>query len=531
MKIGITSRLFLAILLATGFAVLSNVLIVQWSLGRGFLRFVNTLEKDGVSRLAVKLEEVYHAEQSWERFRNDPGRWHLLLLALFPDLAPPPHERERPPDLSWQENPPPEPPPRPLSGTQELDGYLSRRAEKRPPAVGRPLPAPRTPPSSQRHDTPPAPPKQTRFMRGFATRLFLLDANRKLVAGRHIATSASDAADTTPLLDQGRVVGYLGFVPNTRLADDRQLRFLKEQKLAFILVASIVVLLAAGLSLLLARRLVRPLRGLADATQKLSSGDFSIRVPVVSGDEVGQLAANFNSLALTLEKNEQARRQWVADISHELRTPLAILRGEIESLQDGIRLPDIEALRSLHSEVLRLSLLVDDLYQLAMSDLGALTYRKETVDLTEVLNEAAASYLPEFAAKGIVLSLGFSSQAKALVSGDPERLRQLFANLLSNALKYTDAGGELRLSLSRHEQRVMVDFQDSAPGVPARDMERLFDRLYRVETSRNRETGGAGLGLSICRNIIEAHQGTISAQPSPLGGVWIRVELALLEES
>ncbi|HEY5973808.1 MAG TPA: ATP-binding protein, partial [Geobacteraceae bacterium] len=256
-----------------------------------------------------------------------------------------------------------------------------------------------------------------------------------------------------------------------------------------------------------------------------AAGDYSTRVPVVSTDELGQLAGDFNTLALTLAQNEQARRQWVADISHELRTPLAILRGEIEALQDGIRKPSPDSIRSLHGEVLRLGRLVDDLYQLSLSDLGALQYRRERLDLAVLVGDVVSAHRAEFTANNIGLSASLPADGTAQLLGDPERLHQLFANLLANSLKYTAAGGELRIAMTCDGCTVSIDFQDSAPGVTDTDLERLFERLYRVEASRNRATGGAGLGLAICRNIVEAHQGTISARPSPLGGLWVRVEL------
>jgi two-component system sensor histidine kinase BaeS len=324
---------------------------------------------------------------------------------------------------------------------------------------------------------------------------------------------------------QGRVVGYLGLLPHEKISDERQLRFLKQQKNAFALVAGVLVLLAAGLALILATRLIRPIRALAGATHDLASGRYDTRVPEASSDELGQLARDFNVLALTLEKNEQARRQWVADISHELRTPLAVLRGEIEAIQDGIRKPTEDSIRSLHGEVMRLSRLVDDLYQLSLSDLGALTCRKEELDLAALLTDVMAMYRDEFVDKGIRITDDVSLKPGPVVFGDPERVHQLFANLLDNALKYTDSGGELAILLECRDGLVTIDFLDSAPGVPENDLEKLFDRLFRVESSRNRKTGGAGLGLAICRNIIEAHSGTIVARPSPTGGLWIRVTL------
>ncbi len=484
MKISITHRLFLAIILAAGMAVISMVIIMQWSMRLGFLRYLDTMEKTGFSRLAGSLEEGYCPESGWDFVVNDPTLWDELVMTAIPEGGPPlpPQSRSGPrPD-----GPPPNP-----------------GMEKGEP--------PGPPPSLAQH---------------FDQRLFLLDADRKVVISQ---VEVPEDSKASTLLHQGKIVGYLGLLPRKAPSEPHQERFLKEQSLAFAMVAGVVLLLAAGLSLLLSRRLVRPLRGLAEATRHLAAGTFSTRVEVVSADELGQLAVNFNSLAMTLEKNEQARRQWVADISHELRTPVAILRGEIEALQDGIRPPDSQALRSLHSEALRLARLVDDLYQLTMSDLGALSYRKEKVDISGLLKETIVSHEAEFSAKDILLNTTLPAEKTVVVFGDSERLRQLFANLLANSRKYTNGGGELRVSMSCDAGVVTIDFQDSAPGVAEPDRERLFERLYRVESSRNRATGGAGLGLTICRNIVEAHQGRISVHSSPLGGLWVQVELPRME--
>ena len=278
-----------------------------------------------------------------------------------------------------------------------------------------------------------------------------------------------------------------------------------------------MVLVVVIFSLPLANRLIRPIKAMAAATRDIASGKYSIRVPISSSDELGQLARDFNEMALTLEKNEKARRQWVADISHELRTPLAVLRGEIEALLEGIRSITPEAIRSLHAEVLRLHRLVEDLYQLALSDLGTLTYHKDELDLAEILTDSIEPYRAEFARKGIKLSTDISQGSKITVFADRERLQQLFANLIDNSLKYTEPGGELDILLSCHSSQAAVEFKDSSPGVPEDNLDRLFDRLYRVEGSRNRASGGAGLGLAICRNIVEAHAGTIAAYPSTVG--------------
>ncbi|MBV5328544.1 MAG: HAMP domain-containing protein [Chlorobium sp.] len=477
MKIGITQKLFLAIILAAGLAVISMVGIMHLSMKQGFLRYLNTMEKTGVTRLAGLLEDGYNGHgDSWEYLLQDPALWHQLIFASMPgDLPPAPR------------NPPPN----------------SRMHEDGPP---------RGLPPDMVHQ--------------FTQRFFLLDANRKVLISQGNVSANREA---TPLLKNGKIIGYIGLFPHQDQPDPHQERFLKEQSLAFVIVAGIVLFLSTGLSLLLSHRLVQPLRSLAGATRHLAAGEFSTRVPVSSVDELGQLAVHFNMLAMTLEKNEQSRRQWVADISHELRTPISILRGEIEALQDGIRQPDPDSLRSLHGETLRLARLVDDLYQLAMSDLGALTYRKGSVDLFGLLQEMIVLQHPKFSAKGILLTTDFPGAGMVEMFGDAERLRQLFANLLDNSVKYTNAGGAFHLGMICQGRNVTINFQDSAPEVAEADMERVFERLFRVEASRSRVTGGAGLGLAICRNIVEAHQGKIWAQASPLGGLWVQVELPLSE--
>jgi len=322
-------------------------------------------------------------------------------------------------------------------------------------------------------------------------------------------------------------VGYLGLLPLKILAEDRQVRFAREQRQTFALIALAMVFLAALLSIPLAQRMVKRIRNMASATHLLASGRYDTRVPVESSDELGRLARDFNALALTLERHEQARRQWIADISHELRTPLSILRGEIEALQDGVRAATPQTIGSLHGEVIRLSRLVNDLYDLSLSDLGALAYSKSDIDLAQALLQALDPYRPEYADKGISLETDLPAGTAFPLFADYERLRQLFSNLLENSLKYTDPGGRLRIFVERNNGKATVHFQDSGPGVPEGELEKLFDRLYRVDSSRNRESGGAGLGLSICRSIVLAHEGAIAAFPSPLGGLWVKIEFPM----
>eukprot|EP01032_Pedospumella_encystans_P028457 gene28457-32142_t len=248
------------------------------------------------------------------------------------------------------------------------------------------------------------------------------------------------------------------------------------------------------------------------------------RIEVGSNDELGHLAKDFNRMAQTLEHTERARRTFMADISHELRTPLAVLRAELEAIQDGIRPTTAQSVDAMHAEVGRLGKLVDDLHDLSLTDIGAMTYRRTPIDVATVLRTAVGGMQGRLEAEGLELRVHVAP-APLSISGDERRLQQLIANLLENSLRYTDRGGVVQVRADRHESGVRIVVEDSAPGVPLDKLEKLFERFYRVEGSRNRASGGSGLGLAICRNIVEAHEGRIQAQASPFGGLRIVIDL------
>lgn len=485
MRIMIKYRLFLAMLAATGAVVIVMYLIMQWSIGRGFLTYVNTIEKERVEKLALVLEQSYAPRGSWEFLTENPGTWFSLIEATLP--------RE------WAD----------AEGNARRERRLARQAQALKEHGF---------PSLTTQQVPPRAPHR------FESRVLLLDAAHRRLAG---PPPDPNRMTLKKLTSDGQVVGYLGLLTRLRLTDTHQLMFVQQQQLALGLIAAVTLLVSAALSLPLANRLVRPIKQLAASLHRLASGEFETRVPVGPLDELGQLARDFNTLAFALEKNEQARRLWVADISHELRTPLSILRGEIEAIQDGVREAGPESMRSLHSEVMRLSRLVEDLYQLSLCDIGALSYRKGDYDLAEILGDCVAAFVQEFEQKGIALKAELPLPGQCPVFADDIRLQQLFDNLLDNSLKYTDQGGELSVRLECQGNRARITLADSAPGVTPEELKRLFDRLYRVENSRNRALGGAGLGLAICKSIVEAHEGTIDAFASPTGGIQISIELPL----
>ncbi len=450
-KIGITYRVFLSILAATCVAILCMFLIMEWSINRGFLHYLNAIAQDSMGSVKNKIEGIYSRQGNWDFLRDDPS-WAKQVLDEHHGPTPPPPQGLHPPRVP----------------------------------------------------------------------LVILDAGYRPLFGN---PGKADSVDYKPIIHNNETVGYVGLLPPKQFLSPHQVTFLRHQKLALITAVLGLVVVVMVFSLPLARRLVRPIRTIAAATGELASGKYAVRVPVTSSDELGRLARSFNTMAGALEKNEKARRQWVADISHELRTPIAVLRGEIEALMEGVRDTTPEAIRSLHTEVIRLHRLVDDLHQLTLSDLGALTYRKEDLDLVKILADSTDAYRAEFARKGIALTTDIPHECEAGVFADRERLQQLFSNLFGNSLKYTDEGGTLVVRVRCDSGRVTIDFEDSAPGVPGEDLEKLFDRLYRVEASRNRASGGAGLGLPICRNIVEAHDGTITACASSLGGLLMRISI------
>ncbi|HEY5757309.1 MAG TPA: ATP-binding protein [Steroidobacter sp.] len=354
-------------------------------------------------------------------------------------------------------------------------------------------------------------------------RLTLLDADKEIVIGNR------EFARNTPMrpIDvDGKTVGWLVLVPFQQATAAADVRFQKRQLTQNWLIGLGTVILAALAAWSLSRLLVTPLRRIASATHNLASGDYKVRIPVTSKDEIGGLSEDFNRLAKALAHNEQLRRSFMADVSHELRTPLSVLKGELEAIEDGVRTMTPATLASLQSEVTTLSKLVSDLYDLSLSDIGALSYRMTEVDIGDALDSTLGLFQQRLAERGLKVERQIDSQV--LVNGDEGRLQQLFTNLLENCARYTQANGTVRVGCRNTNGEVLIEIEDSGPGVPADILPRIFERFVRAEASRNRSHGGAGLGLAICANIVQAHGGTITASAAPLGGLLIGIRLPRL---
>ena len=477
--LGITARLYLAMFLLSMAAVVAAAAASWLSFNRNFIGYLNQQDAERMTAMLPRLQEAWREHGSWDYLHDNRKAWFELMRPPRPDNTEP--------------------------------GAAADAAARDESSAGRDSEAEhwRSPPNSE--------------LVGVLFRARLLDAHRNIVAGNRQALNDDIQL---PVVVDGRTVGWLAVLPFREVTAAADLQFQAGQRRAVLLIAAVAALVAAVVAGALARAMLAPLRRIADAAGQLAAGRYETRVAVPSRDEIGQLAEDFNQLAFALQRTEESRRAFMADISHELRTPLTVLAGELEALEDGVRHFSPASLKSLQAEAAALGKLVRDLSDLSLTDAGALSYRREPVDLVGILGEALEPFAARLRDRGIVLDLQLPS-APVLVLGDEGRLRQLFRNLAENSLRYTDAGGLLRVRCAVEGSVVPVVFEDSAPGVPAPLLPRLFERFFRVDASRNRSSGGSGLGLAICRNIVEAHGGRIEAFAAALGGLGVRVELPL----
>lgn len=356
----------------------------------------------------------------------------------------------------------------------------------------------------------------------YRTRFLLFSGKQQALIGN----GDFDKVLTHEVVLNGETIGYVGLQSIRELVQDQTVRFVKQQSEAFLLISTFMLVIAALLTWPLAQWLSAPISSIRQATRKLAAGEFDTRLRVVGKDELANLGRDFNNLAITLDKTRQARKRWVADTAHELRTPVAILRGEIEAMQDGIIKMTPEALNSLLQETLHIGRMIDDLNQLSMHDMGSLSYHMELIKIDAVLVDTIQSLSRPFEEAGILVDLNIA-RGEFEMMADADRLFQLFSNLMNNSLKYTNSPGTLTILLCKKDNFIRILFEDSAPGVSDEDKERIFEQFYRVENSRNRMSGGRGLGLAICHNIVEGHHGRISAYHAKAGGLGIKIEFPL----
>lgn len=268
-----------------------------------------------------------------------------------------------------------------------------------------------------------------------------------------------------------------------------------------VLLVTVVITLAAG------RRVLRPIRSMTRATQRIAAGDRLARVRIDGNDELARLGAAFNTMADSIEQSERQRQQMVSDVAHELRNPLANVRGYLEGVQDHVVRADGPWVDSLLEETMLLQHLIDDLQDLALADAGRLPIHTTSTDATSLTAHVVAAHRHQAAAAGVTLSL--EAPPAAPLIADPVRIRQAIGNLVANALRYTPPNGVVQVAVRVDQRAVVIEVADSGIGIEPEHLAHLFDRFYRADTSRSRETGGSGLGLAIVRHLVDAHGGDV----------------------
>lgn len=278
-----------------------------------------------------------------------------------------------------------------------------------------------------------------------------------------------------------------------------------------VIAASILAVVASiGLAVVLARMLARPLDEVSAAARRIADGDYAARVPRDGPEEIASLADSFNQMAASLERQEEMRRDFIANAAHELRTPLTNLQGYLEALRDGVIAADPATYESLHEEADRLVRLSRSLDALAEGDAETSPPRLVELDLATAIASALELASPSIERAGLRLEADVPPTLP--VRADPDRITQVLANLLSNAVRYTPAGGTVTVRAERRPADVLISVANTGEPIPPDDLERVFERFYRVEKSRDRARGGAGIGLAIVKQLVEQAGGRVGAE-------------------
>lgn len=528
-RVTIALKLFLAVLFTVLLITTVSLFVSQWTIQKNFSRYVTQVEMQKLDHLNNNLAEIYQVYGSWAKAIENS------LTRLDPDMS---EERKHRFATLW------------LLKQYEIaqrqndliknPALFQNRIHQQLPTIDRFMPShfdpfarPPEQPRSQKSSTdndqanPSQPSEQQRRWiiplpdrLGYGNRLSLHDADKSLVMG--------DATPEVPLqeiiVDQ-KVVGYLGLRPAIDVDDALSINFFSNQQRYLLLIYSLSILASLVVALLLANTFRKPIHRLLHAAQELSRGNYQHHVEVQSNDELGDLSNVINQLARILDQHEQSRRQWVADTSHELKTPLSVLQAQIEAMQDGVRKATPEHLARMQQQVMSLKKLTQDLADLAQADAQQLTcYFSQIQPWQLVLNEVV-NFSSQFEQKKLKVIVDEDDAESIYLTTDPDRLRQIIVNLLSNAVRYTEAEGQIHIhrEVTNHEWILHID--DSPLGVSDAQLAQLGQRFYRVDDSRTRSTGGTGLGLALSKQIAQILGGDLQFSHSPLGGLRCTVRL------
>lgn len=310
--------------------------------------------------------------------------------------------------------------------------------------------------------------------------------------------------------------------------NENEFQFIKALNMILELVGAVSIIMAAFLGVLVAKRITDPISGVISATKKISEGDYSVRVDTdLKEQETYELAESINGMAETLQDQEYLRRQLTADIAHELRTPVTNISSYIEMMMDDVMEPTPERLKSCYDELSRLTGIISDLDRLENAESGEILLEKENVDLYELSETILQGFSTKLEEKKIAAQI---TGGAAFVLADRGRMGQVIANLLSNAIKYTEESGKISISVNAENDKAVLAVEDTGIGITEEDRTRVFERFYRTDKSRTRKTGGAGIGLSISKAIVQANGGTIHCESEVGKGSRFVVTLPISKE-
>jgi two-component system sensor histidine kinase BaeS len=499
MPFSLQKKFFLAFFSIGVILVLLTAGVMHHGVREGFDEYVTNAKIKRLGRVESVLVHMYTQDGSLDVLRKS-GAWTDLLTSIEAvrreqfaarglDTSP----TNRNPEVAARED-------------KAIASSVSIMLQNRPEAVDKPIePIPI-------------------YARGVA----LLDARGMFLAGE---TVDAQNARFEPIRNQQKQIIAYWLVSRDGSAYDNLARTFMDEQLK---VSLLMLAIAAGLSAIIAWSLSmhfrRPIADLQTGFRAVAAGHLNTRLDAGQGNEIGDIATHFNRMTAQLEAQESVRRQWVADTSHELRTPLTVLRMRTEAMRDGI-VPntDEEWQRSIKC-IEDLTVLVNDLQLMARATSGQWDLHLEPIEVNQWLAGVVDSHKPAFEKANLTLRL-LPMTLPVVIRGDEQRLQQVMRNILVNCLRYTDAPGQVVVGVTKTATGIKICVKDSAPSVPTSALPHLLERFYRVDGSRNRATGGSGLGLAISQGIVAAHQGSITAEHSDLGGLQVTIELPLQLEA
>lgn len=537
-RVPIALRLFLTVLFTTLVITTVSLGVLHWTMQKNFARYVADVEMQKLDHVISNLAGVYSVYHDWG------NAIQAQILQIEGTAAPDDYDRlsrwwlRRQYDIALQQryfqdntllsvspslNKPG--PSKPILDAEEL-----RLIELNLPSEYQPFEGLKFPLSANQNifrsdrkaedkpaDATSTQAKKKQFISlpdrlGLSSRLSLYDAKKQFVVGEPSDIPVS----YRPIMVNNKVVGYLGLKPVLDQDDASSINFFSNQKRYLLLVYGLTFLTSLVAALLLATYFKTPIQRLLQGTRELTKGNFQHQVTVNRNDELGDLSTELNHLAVILDQHETSRRQWVADTSHELKTPLAVLQAQIEAMQDGIRKPTPEHFESMLRQVTSLKKLTQDLADLAQAEAQQLKCYMADVNPWNVVLQEVENFKPKFAQADLSISVQGEGANLQL---DIDRFKQIMVNLLGNSIRYTEAGGEVRVHTEQSATHWSVIVDDSPLGLSDEQLARLGERFYRVDDSRTRSTGGTGLGLALSGKIAQAMGGQLSFDHSPLGGL------------